>query len=467
MVDIDTAATYNDHNVYILGAGFSAEAGYPLIKDFMHRMRDAATWLQSNPQRERERKAIERVLKFRLSAAAAAYRVPLNIENAEELFSLATVGGDNELAQDMTLAIAATLDFAQITASPLNENQFFGVGVLNVPGWTKPKSWSPPSTFLRNFSQNDTSARTWYSCSPYEYYLGLMCGYFEQGDANRRNTIISLNYDLIVENALRNLGIGYTYAVLGNKLTHDSVRGFVSSPLQDEALKLLKLHGSINWYTHGFYKREQAFANIAEIGLTLEGDPLTDLEGTAFVNRVSAALRQVSVYDSYTDLKTHKEGGMPFLVPPTWSKSLTVPLTDVWNQAVAALRTATRIIIMGYSIPATDLHFRYLVAAGLQENISLRKIFFVNSGLAEHSPQKQQLKERLLSLFRPEHFEQGTVEAVPIDIRTFLAGPQNMEERSYRLAIGRTVNAIEHMYDTANTAPWKVYTGSGSSFIIV
>ena len=38
--------TYNDRNVYIFGAGFSAEAGLPLIKDFMNRMRDAAVWLE-------------------------------------------------------------------------------------------------------------------------------------------------------------------------------------------------------------------------------------------------------------------------------------------------------------------------------------------------------------------------------------------------------------------------------------
>ena len=41
-----TATAYNDHNVYILGAGFAAEAGLPLIKDFMNRMRDAAAWLE-------------------------------------------------------------------------------------------------------------------------------------------------------------------------------------------------------------------------------------------------------------------------------------------------------------------------------------------------------------------------------------------------------------------------------------
>jgi len=45
---------------------------------------------------------------------------------------------------------------------------------------------------------------------------------------------------------------------------------------------------------------------------------------------------------------------------------------------VEALTNATRIVIIGFSIPPTDIHFKYLLAAGLQENISLRKIYCFN-----------------------------------------------------------------------------------------
>jgi hypothetical protein len=60
--DSKAAKVYNDHNVYVLGAGFSAEAGLPLVKNFMNRMRDAAAWLEKQAGREREREAIERAL---------------------------------------------------------------------------------------------------------------------------------------------------------------------------------------------------------------------------------------------------------------------------------------------------------------------------------------------------------------------------------------------------------------------
>ena len=88
MTDDQRGRAHNDHNVYILGAGFAAEAGLPLIKGFTNRMRDAAAWLEEQVGRKRELEAISHVLKFRLKAAGAAHRVPLNVENIEELFSL-------------------------------------------------------------------------------------------------------------------------------------------------------------------------------------------------------------------------------------------------------------------------------------------------------------------------------------------------------------------------------------------
>src|SRR5437016_3900778 len=64
----------NDNNVYILGAGFSVEAGLPVISSFLARMRDAVDWLEKDG-RDDERKAIERVLDFRHKSAAAGYRI--------------------------------------------------------------------------------------------------------------------------------------------------------------------------------------------------------------------------------------------------------------------------------------------------------------------------------------------------------------------------------------------------------
>jgi hypothetical protein len=92
----------NNNNVYILGAGFSAEAGLPLVASFLARMRDAVDWLDDNG-REEERQAIERVLEFRHRSSAAGYRMNLDLDNIEHLFSLAAANGDRQLRKTSAL----------------------------------------------------------------------------------------------------------------------------------------------------------------------------------------------------------------------------------------------------------------------------------------------------------------------------------------------------------------------------
>ena len=181
MTDNQPIKAYNDRNVYILGAGFSAEAGLPLIKDFMNRMRDATAWLTEHGEREREVKAIERVLAFRLRAAAAAYRIPLDIENVEELFSLASASAGQGLGEDMALAIAATLDFSRSTVPSLAEHQYFSLGALDIADWKKPSNWRPPVANIQQAMESGQLKGQWYGCPPYEFYLGVMCSYFNRG----------------------------------------------------------------------------------------------------------------------------------------------------------------------------------------------------------------------------------------------------------------------------------------------
>ena len=58
--------------------------------------------------------------------------------------------------------------------------------------------------------------------------------------------------------------------------------------------------------------------------------------------------------------------------------------------------------MIGYSIPPTDQHFKYLLAAGLQGNISLRDVVFVNVGLIQSEEEKLKLRNRLFTTLRPE-----------------------------------------------------------------
>ena len=96
---------HNTHNVYVLGAGFSRLRGLPLIGECMMKMRDALEY-HASLSHQRECAAIEAVLSFRLNASSAAYRVQIDLENIEELFSLASAS-PSPMEDSIKLAIAA------------------------------------------------------------------------------------------------------------------------------------------------------------------------------------------------------------------------------------------------------------------------------------------------------------------------------------------------------------------------
>jgi hypothetical protein len=234
-----------------------------------------------------------------------------------------------------------------------------------------------------------------YECPLYEFYFGLIGGIL--GIAARkelqRDTVISFNYDLVVEHALHEVNIPFSYGLSTRQANFDASAQCQHEYGSNETVRLLKIHGSVNW----------ALDNPNELP---------------------------TLYGTYENLREH--GLSPLLIPPTWRKGFGPQLVPVWDAAVAELRTATRIIVLGYSIPPTDLHFKYLLAAGLQDNISLRKLIFVNPGA-------ETLKPRLFDIVRPEHEARGIVTFVPDKASAFFMS-------HYRQDIGRETSTGINVY---------------------
>jgi hypothetical protein len=189
-----------------------------------------------------------------------------------------------------------------------------------------------------------------------------------------RNTILSFNYDLLLEDGLEALKVPYTYG-FGDRV---SIEAGAACTREPEALSVLKLHGSTNW------------------GVFSDGE-----------------LRICRNYD-----QVRESNAVPLLLPPTWRKTFAGDLNGVWTRALIALREATRIIIVGFSLPPTDVHFKYLLAAGLRDNISLRKIIFAN-------PDEQGMRRRAGFLLRSELERTGIVEFCPCTSDSFF-GPKTI-----------------------------------------
>jgi hypothetical protein len=341
------AKIHLNHNVYILGAGFSRDAGLPLMSDFLTRMRDSTDWLSQQPGRERELRAVEEVFKFRLAAAGTAYRVKVDVENIEELFSLASATGQDPLARDVSTAIAATLDYARHDA----EEEWLSVKA-DREGFEPPPHW-------REIEHDWGDGKPRHECPLYEAYAGLLSGSLCRADETMRNTVITFNYDTVLEDSLASLGVPFHYGFDAASVKYDKTAMCSRGMPPVDAMPVLKLHGSVNWVEPG------------------------------------AAGKKVTVYGGYED--TAAQGRRVLLVPPTWRKVYGDSLAGVWDAAVTALSEATRIAVVGFSMPPTDMHFKYLLAAGLRDNVSLRKFLFINP-----SKDQEQMRGNLFNIMRPE-----------------------------------------------------------------
>ncbi|MBU2850581.1 SIR2 family protein [Acidithiobacillus ferrivorans] len=337
--NLSTASFEIDHNVYVLGAGFSKDAGLPLLTTFLASMREARASGQLNSL---ENDAIDALLEYRLHASLAASRVPINPDNIEDLLSLVlatpvsvTTDSQRNIARELPIAIGATLSYRQKLYFQKSPTRIVQTN-------TEPdhERWLIPQHQVGDIQRQ---------VPLYDLYVALMCGYFNKTTA-QKDTIITFNYDTLIEDALTRMKVPYNYGYSSaNLINHGKCQAGLSGHLTlfdapTDSIPLLKLHGSINW---------------------ADGEPDSS---TGLVPRL--------FYDSYDELVA--EDAVPLIEPPTWRKGGNDILRTVWDRAVNALQIATRIIFIGYSAPATDPHFRFLMAAGLAKNICLSKVVVVN-----------------------------------------------------------------------------------------
>lgn len=140
-------------------------------------------------------------------------------------------------------------------------------------------------------------------------------------------SFISTNYDIILDN------------VIGEKFEEVDY-GFYPLEKQDDikrGVKLVKVHGSLNWKYCPVCKHIEAKPN-ENINLSIVDNP-------------------GSIRCSYCD------GDAEYIIiPPTYYKDMrNVYLANIWNNAEKLLREAEHVVFSGYSMPSADMHIKYLL----------------------------------------------------------------------------------------------------------
>ena len=91
---------------------------------------------------------------------------------------------------------------------------------------------------------------------------------------------------------------------------------------------------------------------------------------------------------------------MPLIVPPSWDKAqFKEILGTIWNEAGREIKEAKRIFIIGYSLPETDLYFKYLLYTTLSFNKNDPEIYIVD--YREHEKVIRKFKD----IFTEQYFK--------------------------------------------------------------
>lgn len=281
--------------VFIIGAGFSKDAGGPLMTEFFQR--DA---LRSS--RNRLNVAYDELKDLRRQMM----RDKLITDNVEEFFNI------------------------------LSESDFLGMVYK-----TKYKKSVPADkllTLLVDYICKEIELRIddqpiGNSPDYPNHYFQFAGNCLAQDDAS----VITFNYDLVLERTLAHLGIPFDYGFPnGEYYVHRDNRQ-LKKYLDNEGVPLLKLHGSANFVVCGNFDCQR-------------------FEGVEILPTYEAGREHM-----YSCPRCRQEAGK-LVVPPVWSKKeYQAPLQTLWNRAVRELLEAEQVVILGYSLPAFDFTAKHLL----------------------------------------------------------------------------------------------------------
>jgi hypothetical protein len=304
--------------VFILGAGASVHAKVPVMAKFLDRARELYGPNMEPPWKEH----FERVLKILSVLQSVHSKAELDLNNLEAVFTTFELG--------QTIRKLPGVDDLNFEAA-VNSLKALIV-------YTIEQSMEFPLNESRNLSASED----------YAAFASLIVELKRKDRMRSRGvSVITFNYDIGAEVAFEELNLPYEYFV---------ERQTTSGGL----LKLLKLHGSINW------GQDLTLSEIVSLPVR---HLLSSFDSRFMTMDQSLTHLRLPVDTNFVRLVKNflqaDVAPIPVIVPPGLFKTeYQGSISRVWQEAAIELESAKEIIAIGYSLPETDFFFRNLYALG-------------------------------------------------------------------------------------------------------
>jgi len=313
--------------VFILGAGASRDCGAPLMFDFL----DTASRLLSTGEVDAKKQDFERVFRAVSALQAVHSKSQLDLNNIESIFT--------------ALEIANVL------------GKLPGFEKEEIPSVIASLKEVIVSTLERTISF-PTQRSNILPTRSYESFSDLLEYLKETAHPKLSSSVITFNYDIALDLAMHHKGQGPQYGF--------GAKEHVYSPV-----KLLKLHGSLNWAIRKDTEEVEPLTLKEYFGVY--SHRWFEERGTC---RIPIGSQLQEYYSKHSEIEVLPE---PVIVPPTWNKAdYHHLLSTIWGMAASELEEAEYIFIIGYSLPETDAFFRLLYGLGSVGNTPLKKIVVFN-----------------------------------------------------------------------------------------
>lgn len=170
-------------------------------------------------------------------------------------------------------------------------------------------------------------------------------------------SVASLNYDVIVDNAMFSLSEQYQGIRPPDYCVDIATQRYADFRRGGTFGRLLKIHGSLNWLYCERCKRLDLFVSRGmQTGKALDELYHSVLFNDAYSCR-GTPCRNRPRCDGFVS---------PILITPTYVKDYENPhIERVWAEAEHAMKDADRVVIIGYSLPTDDVEIAMLLKRGL------------------------------------------------------------------------------------------------------